>query len=203
MNNQASESLLDDPEEAARRYCQRYLPAVAPLNRWVEAQAGGTRAMPYFDPLDGGVGASVLVLLEAPARHAMQPRFVSRDNPGPAQRNLKRFLEQAQLERAETVLWNTVPWLQPLEAAPLRLRASDIRNGIALLGEVLGLLPCLRVVVCAGRTARQAQATIQEARPGLLVLSMPHPSPLAVCAGPHVARQIVATLELARDAACG
>ena len=202
MMQQPSEPKLDDQDEVERRYRQRHAAPVAALNRWVESHAGGMRDMPWFDPLDGGVLARIMVLLEAPARHAMRPRFVSRDNPGPAQRNLKRFLAQACVAREETVLWNTVPWMPPADDVPVRLRAGDIRGGVALLDEVLVLLPCLRVVVCAGRTARQAEDAIRTRRPDVQVLSMPHPSPLAVCAGPHVARQIVDTLTQARRMAC-
>lgn len=201
MTGQAQERNLDDPEEVTRRYRERHTAPVAALNRWVESHAGGMREIPWFDPRDGGTFARILVLLEAPARQAMRPRFVSRDNPGPAQRNLKLFLAQACVAREETVIWNTVPWLPPVDGPPMQLRAGDIRAGIALLDDVLGFLPELRVVVCAGRTARRAEASIRASRPDIQVLSMPHPSPLAVCAGPHVARQIVDTLALARRVA--
>ncbi|MBY4638689.1 hypothetical protein K6L44_01465 [Gluconacetobacter entanii] len=82
--------------------------------------------MPYFDPLDGGVHASMLVLLERPARHPMRPRFVSRDNPGPAQQNLKRFLLEANVPRKMTVLWNLIPWLPPDDHPVSSVRRADI-----------------------------------------------------------------------------
>ena len=41
-----------------------------------------------------------------------------------------------------------------------RLRADDIRAGIVLLDDVLKFLPALQVVVCAGRTARLAEASM-------------------------------------------
>jgi hypothetical protein len=192
--------LLDDVAELARRVELLSLPHVVALNQWVDTHAA-VRALPYFDPLDGGADASILILLEAPARHAMRPRFVSRDNPGPAQRNLQRFLAQAAVARARTVLWNTVPWLADEQAPPARLGVAAVRAGIAMLGDVLDLLPCLRVVVLAGRTARQAHAAIEARRPGLIVLEMPHPSPLSVCTSPTVAPQIVATLARAAQLA--
>lgn len=81
-----------------------YLAHVFELNRWVEMTAVRPDELPYSDSLDGGVRAVVLILLKTPARHSMRPRFVSRDNPGPAQRNLKRFLQFAGLELQDTVI---------------------------------------------------------------------------------------------------
>jgi hypothetical protein len=40
---------------------------VVALNQWVDTQAA-VRARPYFAPLDGSADASILILLEAPAR---------------------------------------------------------------------------------------------------------------------------------------
>ena len=45
--------LLDDVAELARRVELLSLPHVVALNQWVDTHAA-VRALPYFDPLDGG-----------------------------------------------------------------------------------------------------------------------------------------------------
>ncbi|WP_245586780.1 uracil-DNA glycosylase [Pseudomonas cremoricolorata] len=179
--------------EDARRH-RLYSRSVAALNRWVEAYCLGGRKLPYFDPLDGGVDARILILLESPARDSSWPRFVSRDNAGPAQRNLKRFLEQACLAREQTILWNLYPWLPDLGSPAQAISRSKITEGVKLLKEVLDLLPRLRVVVLAGRVAQRGAPGIEHYRPELRLLAMPHPSPLSVCQHPDVAKDIVSTL---------
>lgn len=47
------------------------LPKTAELTRWVMAQSTGERTLPYFDPLDGGVFARVLILLESPLERSV------------------------------------------------------------------------------------------------------------------------------------
>lgn len=171
------------------------------LNKWVDARSLGTRRLPYFDPLDGGVDASVLVLLESPARDCSWPRFVSRDNTGPSQRNLKRFLEQACLAREQTILWNLYPWLPDLGSPAQAINRLKITEGVTLLKQVMDLLPCLRVVVLAGRVAQRAAPEIEHHHPEVRLLAMPHPSPLSVCQHPDVAKDIVATLTRAAQMA--
>lgn len=144
--------------------------------------------------MDGGVDASVLILLESPARDCSWPRFVSRDNTGPSQRNLKRFLEQACLAREQTILWNIYPWLPDLGSPAQAISRLKITEGVTLLKEVMDLLPCLRAVVLAGRVAQRAAPEIEHHRPEVRLLAMPHPSPLSVCQHPDVAKDIVATL---------
>jgi hypothetical protein len=60
---------------------------------------GPDHAIPYFDPLDGGVGASVLFLLEAPGPRAVASGFISRDNPDETAKNFHEFNAAAGLAR--------------------------------------------------------------------------------------------------------
>ncbi|MCQ0970117.1 hypothetical protein MLD63_06715 [Paracoccus sp. TK19116] len=59
------------------------------LNCYAEGLRPQGRDVPWFDPHDGGAAARCLILLERPARIGDAPRFVSCDNPAPAQRNLR------------------------------------------------------------------------------------------------------------------
>lgn len=157
--------------------------------------------MPDFDPNDGGAAARLLLLLETPGpRPGPRPAGrVSRDNPSGTARNLRRFLDEAGIARADTAIWNAVPWAIHAPGAPSRApRAAEIRAGIALLPPLLDLLPDLRVVVLAGRVAGLARPAVAAARPGLPVLAMPHPSPTIVCTSPAVPARIAETLARAR-----
>ena len=178
-----------------------------PLARFagrLRAETG--KPVPDADPLDGGTGAGVLLLLERPAAAVHRVGFVSRDNATPTARNIRRFSEAAGLPRTGTLIWNAVPWMdagppagpgRPRNLAP---RPDEIRAGLLWLPPLLALLPRLRVVVLAGRIARLAAGTLQATRPGLLVLTMPHPSPTIVCTSPLVGQRILDTLATAAAA---
>ncbi|WP_231963253.1 uracil-DNA glycosylase family protein [Pantoea ananatis] len=126
---------------------------------------------------------------------------MSRDNPGPAQQNLGRFLAEAGIARRDSVLWNTVPWVS--DGPQKRPSAADIRSGCAWLEDVLAYLPALRVVVLAGAVAAQARGTVSHQCPGVTVLTMPHPSPLSLCTSPAVPENIRRVLREARAALAG
>ncbi|MCQ0899218.1 MULTISPECIES: uracil-DNA glycosylase family protein [Enterobacterales] len=193
-------SLLD-PFLREERLAAVIAPHVAALNRWVSGQNQAGVEVPWFDPADGGAGAGLLVLLQSPARSSPSPRFVSRDNPGPAQQNLGRFLAEAGIARQDSVLWNTVPWVS--DGPQKRPSAVDIRTGCAWLEDVLAHLPALRVVVLAGAVAAQARGTVSYLRPGVTVLTMPHPSPLSLCTSPTVPENIRRVLREARAVLTG
>ena len=122
--------------------------------------------------------------------------FVSRDNPAPTARNLRRFLAAAGLARCETLIWNTVPFVIHAPGAVNRAPSRPEREaGLALLPGLLDLLPNLAVAVLAGRNAAAAGPVLAKSRPSLPVLHMPHPSPTYVCTSPTVAQCIAATLD--------
>lgn len=187
---------LADPAVLAARRAALSAPHMAPLARFVALlrQATG-RALPDADPADGGVGARLLLLLETPGPTMPATGFVSRDNPTPTGANLRRFLGAAGLARADTLIWNAVPFLIHAPGARNRApRAAERAAGLALLPPLLDLLPRLAVAVLAGRHAALAAPVLRTARPGLPVLLMPHPSPTYTCTSPEVPRRIAATL---------
>ena len=177
---------LDDADEHARRVALLAVPHARPLARYA-AQLRHARAghVPDIDPLDGGVAARVLLLLETPGPAIRDTGFVSRDNPTPTARNLRRFTREAGLARHDTVIWNTVPWtIHDAGARNRAPRAAEIRDGLAALPDFLALLPHLRCVVLAGHVARQARGCVAA---GLVVVEVPHPSPTIVCTDPAIA----------------
>lgn len=165
------------------------------LERWRRSLAGGAGPVPRFDPADGGAGARLLLLLETPGAAVNAWHVVSRDHPTGTARNLTRFLAEAGIARADTILWNAVPWIVHAPGKRNRpLRRAEIARGLAELPPFLALLPRLEVAVLAGRVAGEARAAVAAARPDVAVLAMPHPSPTFVCTSPQVPRRIAATL---------
>lgn len=171
--------------------------ALEASRREIEARFGPT---PHADPLDGGAAASLLLLLETPGPSQEQPRFVSRDNPTGTARNLRRFTTEAGLARADTLIWNVVPWHIHAPGARNRApRRAEIAAGLALLPGFLALLPRLRVIVMAGRVAGLARPLLEAGHPHRVVLAMPHPSPTYVCTSPEIGRRIAETLRRAAE----
>ena len=151
--------------------------------------------MPCFDPNDGRAEARLLVLLETPGPAVHDLGMVSRDNPTGTARNLTRFLAGAGIARADTILWNAVPWIVHAPGERNRaLRRREIAEGLAVLPPFLALLPRLKVIVLSGRVAGEARGIIAAVRPDVAVLAMPHPSPTYVCTSPDVPRRIEAAL---------
>lgn len=186
---------LAGPAVLAERAVARGAPHVAALNRFVAKLRARHGDVPDIDPFDGGAEARLLLLLETPGPGAAPLRFVSRDNPTGTAANIRRFTDGAGIARADTVIWNAVPWVIHAPGARNRApRRSEIVAGQAELPAFLALLPRLMVTVLAGRVAAGARPVIAAARPGLPVIEMPHPSPTIVCTSPAIPGRIRAAL---------
>jgi len=192
----AGRPLLADPLQLMARREALAVPHAAPLAAFAARLRHSTgRGVPDADPADGGVRARLLLLLETPGPAIGLTGFVSRDNPAPTARNLRRFLAAAGLARSETLIWNAVPFVIQVPGTGNRSPSRAEREaGLALLPALLELLPDLQVAVLAGRAAATAAPFLAAARPGLPVLRMPHPSPTYVCTSPAVPQRIAATL---------
>ncbi|KMO43267.1 uracil-DNA glycosylase [Methylobacterium tarhaniae] len=196
MSPSAPKSLADPGAVAARHALAEVSPHLAPLRRLAERiRAEQDRPVPEADPLDGGVSARLLLLLETPGPATGRTAFVSRDNPTGTAANLFRFLSEAGLARAETLIWNAVPWVIHAPGARNRApRTGEIRAARAYLPPLLDLMPNLAVVVLSGRVAQTLAPVLGEARPHLPVVAIPHPSPTYVCTSPAVPARIAAGL---------
>lgn len=190
---------LVDPLLLAARHRLMDSPHLAPLRHLVAQIAAETgAAVPDPDPLDGGVQARLLLLLETPGPAIRGTGIVSRDNPTGTASNLFRFLQAAGIPRAETLIWNAVPWVIHPEGARNRApRRSEIRAAAPYLAPLLLRLPALRVVVLAGRVAGEFEPVLATLQPGLPVYRVPHPSPTFVCTAPSVRERIAAGLSRA------
>jgi hypothetical protein len=133
--------------------------------------------LPDMDPLDGGTGARVLLLLEKPGPQAARTGFVSRDNPSPTSAAIRAFLEEVGLPRADTLLWNAAPFWN----GTIRLRAPERQDGFRHLPALLALLPRLDTAILVGRHAAQAEPLLPR---HLRVIRSAHPSPQVRAAFP-------------------
>jgi hypothetical protein len=185
---------LRDADERARRQALLGEDHVAPLVAYSARLAERIgKTVPVVDPLDGGVNARLLILLETPGPRVLGTGFVSRDNPSGTAANMFRFLTNAGIARDDTVIWNIVPWLiQTLGERNRNPSRGEVAEGLAHLPDFLDLLPRLELAVLAGRKAEAALGLL-EAR-AIPCLTMPHPSPTYVCTSPDVALRISACL---------
>lgn len=196
MNPDAPKSLADPGAVAARHALAEASPRLAPLRRLAERiRTERGRPVPEADPLDGGVSARLLLLLETPGPATGRTAFVSRDNPTGTAANLFRFLADAGIPRTDTLIWNAVPWVIHAPGARNRApRTGETRAARAYLMPLVALMPDLAVAVLSGRVAQGLGPVLAEARPDLPVVAIPHPSPTYVCTSPAVPARIAAGL---------
>jgi len=114
--------------------------------------------VPGFDPNNGNEGAKYLFLLEAPGPIAKKTGEISLKNKDPSARNLREQLRVAGIGHKDLALWNVVPWyLSNDPGTSIRAAtASDVREGIEYLVELIEAMPNLRCIVLVGGAARQA-----------------------------------------------
>jgi len=183
---------LRDPEarEARRRLLTE--PHVRPLTQYVEdLRARSTAEFPDFDPLDGGVEARLLFLMEKPGPMTSAERdgrqgsgFISRDNDDPTAQAIFTFMREAGIPRRETVLWNLIPGWNGTR----KVTAREVREGAQEALQLVQLLPRLRAVVLVGKRAERAHPLLAD---GVLTLSSSfHPSPIVNAYQPEKWRQI-------------
>jgi Uracil DNA glycosylase superfamily len=165
-------------------------PHIAPLTAFVAGlrRTYPTWEFPDFDPLDGGVDATILVLFEKPGRMTSAAAggsgFISRDNDDPTAEATFRFMQQAGLPRTMTVTWNVVPGWNGAR----RVTAAELQTGVDRVADLLRLLPRLHMAVLVGKKAQRALPLIETL--GLRVLASAHPSPIVRASRPRLWRQI-------------
>lgn len=167
-------------------------PHIAPLTRYASKlrRRPGVE-VPEFDPLDGGVRARVLFLLEKPGPMTASAKtgragsgFISRNNDDPSAEATFGFMVQAGLARRFTVTWNVVPWWN----GTTDVSGAEVREGAEQVRELIGLLPELRAVVFVGRKAARARRHLADA--GLELFHSDHPSPIVRARWPERWRAI-------------
>lgn len=159
--------------------------------------------IPYFDPTEAGVNASILLLLEAPGPKTDADRggsgFVSADNDDSSAENLWHALRDAGVDRGrEIATWNIVPWYIGTGKRIRPATPADIEDATAPFRELQSLLKNLRVVVLLGKTA-----FIGWSRMGidLPTIACPHPSPQNLNTRPLLRTELRSALVKARSLA--
>ena len=115
------------------------------------------REVPDFDPLDGGAEAKILYLIEAPWCRAVASGVVWRNNPALTARNLCELLQEAEIARHETILWNFIPWYVG-DSGSLSAAKNE---ALSYLPALLGLLPHLEVVALVGQKVQALRPLIR------------------------------------------
>jgi hypothetical protein len=168
------------------------------LNEYVAANHISRKSMPYFEPLDGGIEARVLILLESPTRSDPYPRFASRDNRSPTQVNLKQCVDQSALPRKDSVLWNAYPWLPDEFSAHRALPIASTTKGMQALPGVLKMLPNLEVPVLTGSLARHASSVIRRYISCIAIIETFYPIPKSLNADKSRRDHIIDALKSAK-----
>lgn len=159
---------------------EHVLPLNDPVRRW--RRRWPDRTIPWFDPDDGGIGATVLLLMEAPGPRTAavgEDGFCSEDNDDPTARAIRTVRASSGLVRASYLKWNIVPWaLLHGDGGWRSPRPADLEQSQELLSELLPLLTELRLVVTAGRPALHGWTRHQSLHVDRVIplLAVPHPS---------------------------
>ena len=170
---------LANAEALEHRLGMLELPHIAPLTEYVrELRARGFGDVPFFDPMDGGVNATSLFLLEKPGPMASSSGFISRNNNDKTANNTYDFMIKANIERSTTCLWNTVPGWNGTR----KITSAELKAGAASLHRLFRLLPNLRVVILVGKKAQKAEPLISNKN--IAILSSFHPSPITYATAP-------------------
>lgn len=137
---------LRDIRQLTYRKMLRDSPHITPLNDMVAGLRAEDRgAVPDFDPMDGGVGARILFLMEKPGpmTDSDQPGragsgFISCDNDDESAAATFTFV------RDETLIWNAIPWWND----SIKVTPEEWRVGLLRLEALLNLLPRLQSGSC-------------------------------------------------------
>lgn len=170
---------LRDERHVAYRQMLLSQSHMKPLTAFVHALRQEDRGyVPDFDPLDGGVNAKLLFLMEKPGPMTDPYRpgrrgsgFISRDNDDQSAAATFTFMRDAGLPRQDVIIWNSIPWWN----GQLKMAPTEKKEGLQRLVPLLDLLPRLRGVVLVGQKA--ALATNLLAMRDVKVWHSAHPSP--------------------------
>tara|TARA_R110002073_G_scaffold118918_1_gene258740 strand:+ start:662524 stop:663765 length:1242 start_codon:yes stop_codon:yes gene_type:complete len=147
--------VLRSPEAIRRRKLLLFLPHVQPLNGMVQKWNGDGLLVPWFDPIEGGVDAEILILLQSPGPKADREKgsgFISPDNNDMSAQRMWEAYRDVGIPRGKIISWNIVPWYIGLQSP----KAVELQNGSQYLQSILDFLPQLRTVVLVGEKARVA-----------------------------------------------
>lgn len=154
-------------------------PHMLPLTAYAKSlreRLGNSVFVPDFDPLDGGINAEFIFLLEKPGPKTDYRNggsgFISRDNNDNTATAIFYFMQSIGLDRKRTLLWNTIPAWDNSRA----YQGLHVRKGIEMLDKLLPLLPNLKTIILVGKQAQKARKGLEHR--GFEVFMSDHPSPI-------------------------
>jgi uracil-DNA glycosylase len=187
---QLSSSPRTGPDSRESRLSE---PHVAPLMSLITGWRGEGLDVPNVDPNDGGIFAKALFLLESPGPRAVGTGFISRDNPDPSARNMTTALAGSGFTRADTILWNVVPYCVSTPGQNRNASPAQVRAAAPYTQRFIDLLMNLKVVVFCGKRAQLAERYLSVGVPTLLTY---HPGAMAYNR-PHCREHLHATFAAA------
>lgn len=186
---------MSDPAYRILQIEQRMNPHVAPINKLVATlQNRDDRGWaPEVAPVHGGINARILSVLRDPGRKTRVDGgsgFLCIENDDPtAEAQCKLFAAHG-ISPEAVLPWNAYPWY--IDRAP---NAAEKNAGAEVLGELIDLVPALRVVLLQGNDAADVWRRLTKLRPShveerkLIVVESIHPSPQALRTPDPVERQ--------------
>lgn len=193
----APKTLSSESERASRTalLSQPELYPLAGIVSRIRIAKGPSFKVPDFDPLDGGIKAQVLFLLEAPGPKAVASGFVSRNNPDETAKNFYLLNNEAGIDRRRTIIWNAVPWYIGSGTKIRPAKRDDVREADEWVKSLLDTLQQLRIVVFVGQKALHAQRVVMGYRPDIEVMTIPHTSPMFINRAPVNRERALAALK--------
>ncbi len=138
-----------------RRMSLRFCPHVRPLNELVQEWNTEEIVVPWFDPVEGGVDAEILMLLQSPGPKADREKgsgFISPDNNDMSAQRMWEAYRDVGVPRGKILSWNIIPWYIGMKSP----NTSELQSGGQHLLRVLEQLPNLRTVVLLGEKSQTA-----------------------------------------------
>lgn len=168
-----------DPAVVAAKLARLREPHVAPITDLRERVAGEVGAeTPAADPDWGGTDARLLVLLRDPGATTgpdVGAGLIGPDDDDPTAARVHELVHRHRLAARDVLVGHVVPWRRS-EAAGPSLDADTLDAGNRWLGELLRLLPQLRVIAVLGRGPQTALARTSAPRlDGVVRIDAPHP----------------------------
>jgi uracil-DNA glycosylase len=181
-------------EERLSLLSQPHVQSLSAFRKRLLQKLPATAFVPNFDPLDAGIEARALLLLETPGRVPRKTRFTSLDNPSATSKNLKLLVAESGLKRSDLLMWNLVPWDIGLETKVQPTTSTHHSMGTCALMELLELLTNLCVIVFVGGKAQVAMPAVRDRHRNFTLIPCPHPSPTNMNTRPECRSQILGAL---------
>lgn len=172
---------MRDEDFKLQQKSNRFDPHIAPINKFVAAlqDPEQDKWVPEVAPMHGGVDAEVLSVLRDPGpktRNGLGSGFLCVENDDQTAERQCELFDDYGISPRRVLPWNAYPWY--INRAP---KASEREQGAVVLGDLIDLLPDLRVVLLQGNDAADVWRRLLKRSPahlaerGLVVAKSIHP----------------------------